>query len=50
MPDAVTKAVMHAATASRPKLRYRVTTGTTLMMIFRRVLSSRAYDRLARRL
>ena len=29
MPDAVTKAVMHAATASRPKLRYRVTTGTT---------------------
>ena len=50
MPDEVTKAVMHAATASRPKLRYRVTTGTTLMMIFRRVLSSRAYDRLARRL
>ncbi len=50
MPNAVTKAVMHAATASRPKLRYRVTTSTTLMMILRRVLSSRAYDRLARRL
>lgn len=50
MPDAVTKAVMHAATALQPKLRYRVTTGTTLMMIFKRILSSRAYDRLARRL
>ena len=50
MPVAVTKAVMHAATAKRPKLRYRVTTATTLMMIFRRLLSSRAYDALARRL
>ena len=50
MPDAVTRVVMHAATAPRPKLRYRVTTGTTLMMIFRRILTSRAYDRLARRL
>ena len=50
MPDAVTKAVMHAATASRPKIRYRVTTSTTLMMVLRRILSSRAYDRLARHL
>ena len=50
MPIAVTKAVIHAATARRPKLRYRVTAATTLMMIFRRVLSSRAYDALARRL
>ena len=50
MPIAVTKAVIHAATARRPKLRYRVTTATTLMMIFRRILSSRAYDALARRL
>ena len=50
MPVAVTKAVMHAATAKRPKLRYRVTTATTLMMILRRLLSSRAYDALARRL
>jgi hypothetical protein len=50
MPNAVTKAVMHAATAPRPKLRYRVTTATTLMMIFRRLLSSRAYDAMARRL
>ena len=50
MPNAVTKAVMHAATATRPKLRYRVTTATTLMMIVRRLLSSRAYDKMARRL
>jgi NAD(P)-dependent dehydrogenase (short-subunit alcohol dehydrogenase family) len=50
MPVAVTKAVLHAATAKRPKLRYRVTTATTLMMILRRLLSSRAYDALARRL
>jgi len=50
MPIAVTKAVIHAATARRPKLRYRVTTATTLMMVFRRILSSRAYDALARRL
>ena len=50
MPNAVTKAVIHAATTRRPKLRYRVTTATTLMMIFRRILSSRAYDALARRL
>lgn len=50
MPDAVTKAVMHAATAKRPKLRYRVTVGTTIMMVLRRVLTSRAYDAIARRL
>ena len=50
MPSAVTKAVMHAATSSRPKLRYRVTTATTLMMICRRLLSTRIYDALARRL
>tara|TARA_B100000989_G_C19525152_1_gene466399 strand:- start:2060 stop:2890 length:831 start_codon:yes stop_codon:yes gene_type:complete len=49
-PSAVTKAVIHAATSSRPKLRYRVTTATTLMMIFRRLLSTRIYDALARRL
>ena len=50
MPSAVTKAVIHAATSSRPKLRYRVTTATTVMMICRRLLSTRIYDALARRL
>ena len=50
MPTAVTRAVIHAATSRRPNLRYRITTATTLMMIFRRMLSSRTYDALARRL
>jgi len=50
MPNAVTKAVIHAATSRRPKLRYRVTTATTLMMIFRRLLTTRAYDAMARRI
>jgi len=50
MPDAVTRSVMHAATAKRPKLRYRVTKATTIMMVLRRLLSSRAYDWVARRL
>jgi hypothetical protein len=46
----VTKAVIHAAEAKRPKLRYRVTTATSLMMIAKRILSSRALDALARRM
>ena len=50
MPTAVTKAIIHAATSRWPKLRYRITTATTLMMIFRRLLSSQTYDALARRL
>ena len=48
--DAVTKAVIHAAESKRPKLRYRVTTATSLMMIAKRILSSRALDALARRM
>ena len=48
--DAVTKAVVHAAESKRPKLRYRVTTATSLMMIAKRILSSRALDALARRI
>ena len=47
---AVTKAVIHAAESKRPKLRYRVTTATSLMMIAKRILSSRALDALARRM
>jgi NAD(P)-dependent dehydrogenase (short-subunit alcohol dehydrogenase family) len=48
--DAVTKAVIHAAESKRPKLRYRVTTATSLMMIAKRILSSRALDAVARRM
>ena len=48
--DAVTKVVVHAAESKRPKLRYRVTTATRLMMIAKRILSSRALDAVARRI
>ena len=47
-PDAVTKAVIHAAESRRPKLRYRVTWATSLMMIVKRLLPTRAMDFVAR--
>lgn len=45
-PSAVTKKLLHALTAKRPKPRYYVTTPTYLMGFLRRVLSTRALDRL----
>ena len=47
MPDAVTKDVVHALEADRPKLRYRVTWATTFMMIFKRLLPTRLFDKIA---
>ena len=47
-PEAVTKAVIHAAESRRPKLRYRVTWATSLMMIVKRILPTRAMDFVAR--
>ena len=47
MPDAVTKDVVHALEADRPKLRYRVTWATTFMMIFKRLLPTRLLDKIA---
>lgn len=47
MPDAVTKEVVHALEADRPKLRYRVTWATTFMMIFKRLLPTRLLDKIA---
>ena len=47
-PEAVTKAVIHAAESRRPKLRYRVTWATSLMMIVKRLLPTRAMDFVAR--
>ena len=49
MPDAVTDAVVHAATAKRPKIRYRVTWATTIMAFLKRVTTSRGFERIARR-
>ncbi|MGB2097360.1 MAG: SDR family NAD(P)-dependent oxidoreductase [Candidatus Puniceispirillales bacterium] len=49
MPDAVTRAIWHAATARRPKLRYRITWATKIMAVAKRVLSTRMMDKFASR-
>jgi len=49
MPDAVTDAVVHAATAKRPRLRYRITMATKLMALIKRVTTSRGFDRITKR-
>ena len=49
MPDAVTRAVWHAATARHPKLRYRITWATKIMAVAKRILSTRMMDRFASR-
>jgi NAD(P)-dependent dehydrogenase (short-subunit alcohol dehydrogenase family) len=49
-PDAVTDAVVHAAISPKPKIRYRITTATTLMMLLKRLMTSRGLDRIAGRL
>ena len=43
-PDAVTKKLIHALEAQRPRARYYVTTPTHLMGTLRRVLPTRALD------
>ena len=48
--NAVTKSLIHAAESKRPKLRYRVTLITHLMMIAKRTLSSRMLDKLTLRM
>ena len=45
-PSAVTKKLLHALTAKRPKPRYYVTTPTYLMGFLKRVLPTRALDAL----
>lgn len=49
-PEAVTEAVLHALNAKKPKIRYRITTATTLMMLAKRLFSSPMMDRLSRRI
>ena len=43
-PEAVTKAVLKALTARRPRARYRITTPTHLMALAKRVLPTRLQD------
>ena len=45
-PDAVTKVLIHAVEAPRPRARYRVTVPTTLAMAMKRLLPTRAVDRI----
>lgn len=47
-PEAVLKKVIHALEATRPQARYYVTVPTWLFGILRRVLSTRALDRVLR--
>lgn len=42
--EPVARAIEHAATASRPRTRYRVTLGARAMVVTRRLLPDRAWD------
>ena len=44
MPSAVSDVILHALTTKNPKPRYRITWATTLMMLAKRLLSSRRMD------
>ena len=50
LPEAVTKDVIHACTSSRPKIRYRITWSTTMMIYLRRILADRLFDKILSRL
>jgi NAD(P)-dependent dehydrogenase (short-subunit alcohol dehydrogenase family) len=47
-PEAVAKVVERAITASRPRTRYRVTPSAKILLNVRRLLTDRAWDRMAR--
>jgi len=48
-PEAVLKALVHAVKSPRPKARYRVTTPTKVAAILKRILPTRAMDRIVGR-
>jgi hypothetical protein len=48
-PEAVAERVLHALTSPRPKPRYYVTVPTHLFGTLRRMLSTRALDRVLRK-
>ena len=50
LPDAVSKAVIHACTSKKPKIRYRVTWATIIMMYLKRLLTDKLFDRISSRL
>lgn len=48
-PEAVLKALVHAVESPRPKARYRVTTPTKVAALLKRILPTRALDRIVGR-
>lgn len=46
-PEAVTKALVHALESPRPRARYRITWATKLAFFFKRILTTRMFDRIA---
>lgn len=50
LPDAVSKAVIHACTSKKPKIRYRVTWATIIMMYLKKILTDKLFDRISSRL
>jgi NAD(P)-dependent dehydrogenase (short-subunit alcohol dehydrogenase family) len=50
MPNAVSRAVIHACTAKNPHHRYRVTFATKIMMVLKRLLPSGIFDLIARKI
>ena len=49
-PSAVTQCVIHACEAAEPRIRYRVTTGTKIMYVLKRLLPSRILDKISVRI
>jgi len=50
LPDAVSKAVIHACTSNNPRIRYRITWATVIMMYLKRSLTDGLFDRISSRL
>ena len=50
LPNAVSEAVIHACTASYPRIRYRITWATVIMMYLKRFLTDNLFDRISSKL
>ena len=50
IPNAVSKAVIHACTARNPRIRYRITWATVIMMYLKRFLTDNLFDRISSKL
>ena len=50
IPNAVSKAVIHSCTARNPRIRYRITWATVIMMYLKRFLTDNLFDRISSKL